>query len=136
MTMSRGTVNTRLKVLYLNARSIQNKVNEIVAQIKVGSFLEQFMVGPTGKQTVLDLVMCSEADLIRELNGKELLEGSDHNMIEFTLQFKRKKVELDVMVLQLNKGNYRSMREELTRIDWERSLAGKTVEQQWQEFLG
>eukprot|EP00061_Rhincodon_typus_P008567 g31288.t1 len=27
------------------------------------------------------------------------------------------------------------MRKELRRIDWKRSLAGKTVEQQWQEFL-
>jgi len=57
-------------------------------------------------------------------------------MIESGLQFEREKVEADVMVLQLNKGNYRGMREELVRIDWEQSRAGKTVKQQWQEFLG
>eukprot|EP00061_Rhincodon_typus_P007103 g28441.t1 len=57
-------------------------------------------------------------------------------MIEFTLQFEREKIESEVMVLQLNKGNYRGMREELDRIDREKSLAGKTVEQQWQELLG
>ena len=27
------------------------------------------------------------------------------------------------------------MKEELARVDWKGSLAGKTVEQQWQEFL-
>ena len=36
----------------------------------------------------------------------------------------------------MNKGNYKDMREELARVDWKGSLAGKTVEQQWQEFLG
>eukprot|EP00061_Rhincodon_typus_P016314 g44464.t1 len=30
----------------------------------------------------------------------------------------QKKIESEVMVLQLNKGNYRGMREELGRIDW------------------
>eukprot|EP00061_Rhincodon_typus_P002086 g16573.t1 len=57
-------------------------------------------------------------------------------MIEFTLQFEREKIGSEVMVLQLNKGDYRGMREELGRINWERSPAGKTVEQQWQEILG
>ena len=68
--------------------------------------------------------------------GNEPLESSDHNMIEFTLQFEREKLESDVMVLQLNKGNYKDMREELARVDWKGNLAGKTVEQQCQEFLG
>eukprot|EP00061_Rhincodon_typus_P002825 g18562.t1 len=57
-------------------------------------------------------------------------------MIEFTLQFEREKTESEVTVLQLNKGDYRGMKEELSRIDWKRSRAGKTVEQQWREFLG
>ena len=36
----------------------------------------------------------------------------------------------------MSKGNYMAMREGLARFDWKGSLAGKTVEQQWQEFLG
>jgi len=50
-------------------------------------------------------------------------------MIEFTLQFEREKLESDVTVLQLNRGNYKDMREELARVDWKGRLAGKTVEQ-------
>eukprot|EP00061_Rhincodon_typus_P004419 g22521.t1 len=100
------------------------------------SFLEQLVVESTREQAILDLLLCDEADLIREIKAKEPLGDSDHNMIELTLQFEREKIESEVTVLQLNKGNCRVMREELDRIDWERSLAGKTVEQQWQEFLG
>eukprot|EP00061_Rhincodon_typus_P004503 g22756.t1 len=76
--------------------------------------------------------MCNEADL----NVKENLGGNDHIMTEFTLQSERAKLESDVMVLQLCKDNYKDMTEELARVDWKGSLAGKMVEQQWQEFLG
>ena len=37
-------------------------------------------------------------------------------MIEFTLQFEREKLESDVTILQLNKGNYEDLREELARV--------------------
>jgi len=91
-------------------------------------FLEQLVVEPTREQAILDLVLCNEADLIKELKVKEPLGSSDHNMIELGLQFERENVESDVMVLQLNKGDYRGMREEVIRIDWEQRLAGKTME--------
>ena len=93
------------------------------------------MTEPTREQAILDLVMCNEADLFRELKVKEPLGSSDHNMIEFILQFEREKLESDVTVLQVNKSNYKDMREELARVDWKGSLAGKTVKQQWQKFL-
>eukprot|EP00061_Rhincodon_typus_P006179 g26539.t1 len=57
-------------------------------------------------------------------------------MIEFTLQFEREKLESDVTVSQLSKGNYKDMREELARVDWKGSLTEKTVQQHWREFLG
>eukprot|EP00061_Rhincodon_typus_P004952 g23807.t1 len=65
--------------------------------------LEQLVEDPTREQGILDLVMYNEADLIRELKVKERLGGSDHNIIEFTLQFEREKLESDVTVLQLTK---------------------------------
>eukprot|EP00061_Rhincodon_typus_P007139 g28506.t1 len=79
--------------------------------------------------------MCSEEDLIRELKVKESLGASEHNMIEFTQQFEWEMLESDVTVLQFSKGDYKDMREELGRADWKWFLAGKVVEQQWQEYL-
>eukprot|EP00061_Rhincodon_typus_P010168 g34249.t1 len=100
------------------------------------SLLEHIVVELTRKRVIPGLVMCNETDLIRELKVKEPLGGNDHHMIEFTLQFGREKLESDVTVLHLSKGNYRDMREELARVVWKGSLAGMMVEQQWQEFLG
>ncbi|XP_078410452.1 uncharacterized protein LOC144687812 [Cetorhinus maximus] len=133
VTVMMGDFN--IQVEWENQFGSGSQEKEFVECLQDG-FMEQLVVEPNREQAILDLVMCNEADLIRELKVKEPLGGSDHSMIEFTLQFERKKLESDVMVLQLNKGNYRGMREELARIDWEMSLAGKTVEQQWQEFLG
>ena len=41
-------------------------------------FFEQLVTEPTREQAILDLVMCNEADLIRELKVKEPLGSSDH----------------------------------------------------------
>ena len=56
------------------------------------------------------------------------------NMICFNLQFESKKGKSEVSVLQLNKGNYGAMKEELANVDWKDNPAGKTMEQQ--VFLG
>lgn len=54
-------------------------------------FLEQIVARPTREKATLDLAFCNKPDLIREL--KEPQEGSDHNMIKFSLQFKREKIK-------------------------------------------
>ena len=67
------------------------------------------------EQAILDLVMCNEADLIRVLKVKEPFGSSDHNMIEFTMQFEREMLESDATVFPLNKGKYKDMREEMPK---------------------
>eukprot|EP00061_Rhincodon_typus_P014823 g42135.t1 len=119
--MTRRTATTGLWVLYLNACSKRNQVNKLVAQIEVGTYdvaarglglgyaiyqkdrqmdrgggIALLLVAePTTEQAILDLVVCNEA--------KEPLRGSDHNMIEFALEFEREKMESDVTVFQLSK---------------------------------
>lgn len=80
-------------------------------------------------------MLFNKPDLILELEAKEPLGRSDHNMIRFNLQIEREKVKLDVLVVQLSKGDYRGMMEELAKIDWKGALVGIKVEQQWREFL-
>ncbi|XP_055500270.1 uncharacterized protein LOC129702543 [Leucoraja erinacea] len=95
-------------------------------------FLEQLVLEPTREKAILDL--CNEPDLIKELEVKEPLGGSDHSMVRFNLHLEREKGRSEVSVLELNKGDY--IREELAKDDWKDTLAGMTVEQQWQVFRG
>ena len=99
-------------------------------------FLEELVCEPTRNKAILDLVLCNEKELISDLEVKEPLGGSDHNMISFYLQFERDKGRSEVSVLQLNKGDYGAMREELAKVKWMDVLAEKTMDQQWQIFLG
>ncbi|XP_059845547.1 uncharacterized protein LOC132404945 [Hypanus sabinus] len=124
-----------MQVDWENQNGTGPQEREFVECIRDG-FLEQLVLEPTREKAILDLVLCNELDLIRDLEVKEPLGGSDHNMICFNLQFEKEKGKLDVSVLQLNKGNYGAMREELVKVQWSNTLAGKTVEQKWQVFLG
>ncbi|GCC32774.1 hypothetical protein chiPu_0011238 [Chiloscyllium punctatum] len=102
---------------WVNNVASGSKEKEFMECLQDG-FLEQILMEPTGEQAILDLVLCNEPDFIKDLKVREYLGGNDHNMAEFSLQFEREKAKLDVMVLQLNKGNYTGIREELTKIDW------------------
>ena len=99
-------------------------------------FFEQLVLEPSREKAILDFVLCNEPDLIKDLEVNEPLGGSDHNMVRFNLQLERDKGRSEVSVLQLNKGDYGAMREELAKVDWKDTLAGMTVEQKWQVFLG
>ncbi|XP_059806825.1 uncharacterized protein LOC132381440 [Hypanus sabinus] len=124
-----------MQVDWENQNGTGPREREFVECLRDG-FLEQLVLEPTREKAILDLVLCNELDLIRDLEVKEPLGDSDHNMICFNLQFEKEKGKSDVSVLQLNKGNYGAMREELAKVQWNNTLAGKTVEQQWQVFLG
>lgn len=50
----------------------------------------------------MDLLLCNELDLIRELKVKEPLGGSDHKMKEFDPQFEWEKLKLDELVTKVS----------------------------------
>ena len=55
-------------------------------------------------------------------------------MVEFKIQMEREKVKSNTSVLCLNKGDYKGMKEELAKIDWEQKLYSGTIEKQWKTF--
>ncbi|XP_067913020.1 alpha-protein kinase 2 [Heterodontus francisci] len=63
--------------------------------------------------------MCNETGLINDLRVKDLLGKSDHNMIEFHIQFEDEKLGSETSALILNKGNYKDMKMELATVDWQ-----------------
>eukprot|EP00061_Rhincodon_typus_P012354 g38034.t1 len=71
-------------------------------------------------------------NLLHSGKGPVVFLGSgDHNMIDFSLQFDKEKLALNEKVSKIN---FKDMREELARVDYEVGRAG-AVEQQWQMFL-
>ena len=78
----------------------------------------------------MHLVTGNEAGLTND-RVKDPLGSSDHNMIEFNIQFETEKLGSETTVFNLNKGNYNEMRIKLAKADWVDRSAGKTVRNQW-----
>ncbi|XP_059841906.1 uncharacterized protein LOC132402876 [Hypanus sabinus] len=66
-----------------------------------------------------------------KVHGDILILRNTYYNMDYNLQFEKEKRKSHVSVLQLNKGNYGAMREELAKVQW-----NNTVEQKWQVFLG
>ncbi|XP_072885546.1 uncharacterized protein [Hemitrygon akajei] len=123
-----------MQVDWENQVGTGSQEREFVECLRDG-FLEQLVVEPNRGWAVLDWVLCNEPEVIREMEVKEPLGGSDDNMIELTVKFEKEKPKSDVSVFQWSKGNYSGMREELAKVDWKGTLAGRMAEQQWLEFM-
>lgn len=108
---------------------------EFIESIRDG-FLEQYVTEPTRGEAILDLVLCNEAGLIKNVIVRDSLGTSDHNMVEFHIQIEGEQVETQARVLSLNKGDYEGMRTELIKVDWDSRLKNKTVHEQWCTFKG
>lgn len=59
------------------------------------------MVEPKRERANLDLLY-DKLEMIRGLNVKQLLGGSEHIMIKFNQQFEKKKMKYDVLALLLS----------------------------------
>ncbi|XP_059827241.1 uncharacterized protein LOC132394851 [Hypanus sabinus] len=119
-----------MQVNWENQAGAEPQDRELVECLQ-DAFLEQLVWEPTRDKAILDLVLCNDQDLISDLEVKEPLGGSDHNIISFYPQFEKDKGRSEVSVLQLNRGDYGAMREELAKVNWMDIPAEKTVEQQW-----
>ena len=102
-------------------------------------FYEQLVNEPTrhreGEQpNVLDWVLTNCSELIDNLEiGAPLGEKGDHNSIRFDItlpQFSRYIPEK----LNLYKGDYISMSDSLSQVNWEDELADKTCNHAWESF--
>ena len=82
------------------------------------------------------MVSCNLLRLINDLRVKAPLDMNDHNMIEFYIQFERKKSGSKTCILNLIKGNYVDMKAELAVVNWDTRLEGRSTAKQWQTFKG
>lgn len=89
---------------------------EIVEYIRV--CLKHSVIEPIDEEAVLDLVTRNEKTLIRGLVVKDLLESSDHDVLEFHIQLEGEHYSAIGPFFHLNKDNYNDMMEELSKVDW------------------
>ena len=83
---------------------------------------------------MLDLVLSSEEESIRDIKIGGSLGCSDHALVEFVILKNAGLAKSTVTTLCFRKGNFRLLKELLSGIPWETVLKGMGTEQSWQLF--
>ena len=98
-------------------RNNNNKCYTFLECIRDG-FLDQYVKESTRKQAILDWVLCNERGFISNLEVRDPLGKSDHNMVKCFIKMENETVKSETRVLKLRKANFDGMRRALARISW------------------
>ena len=98
------------------------------------NFLTQHVDKPTREENILDLILTTEPNMVEELQVRENLGTSDHNIILWRLVCEVKVKGNDCQIYDYNKGDYDGLREYLSQLQWNKLLENKKVEEMWEIF--
>ncbi len=101
------------------------------------SFLTQVVTQPTTGSNIVDLVLVSDPDLVRNCEVGDRLGGSDHNIIRFNVCVQHKLDNNPALTPDYRKANFNLARELLPPAAWEyidSNLNVNTVEDMWTVF--
>jgi len=82
------------------------------------SFLTQHVTEPTREDSILDLVITDEPDMIDEVKVLGHFSSSDHNALYWTTNVAVKKVSTNRLIRDFNKADIASMKKELRSLNW------------------
>jgi len=80
---------------------------------------------------MLGLVFTTEPDLIEDMEISATVTGSDHNLLNFKIIWKREKIINQNYGYNYQKGNYVKIRKILSNLCWEEKVKDKTVNEMW-----
>ena len=89
------------------------------------NFYIQKVTQPTRGDNILDLVMCSDDDLISTVEVGDRFSTSDHNIIRFEINTKLCKNINEEMIPDYKKTNFQTLRNEMANVNWDSTMAKK-----------
>ncbi len=101
------------------------------------SFLTQGITQPTRGNNILDLVLVSDHDLIRDCEVGEKLSGCHHHIIHFNVSVQHKLIENPTLIPDYRKTNFNLARELLPPAAWDNingDIDVSTIEDTWTVF--
>ena len=93
------------------------------------SFLTQHVVESTRGESVIDIVLSSQNELVYNVKIHEPLGNSDHNQIHFDIKIKSESKK--TYRKNFLKGKYKDMRKYLAKLDWNNMQRNKTAIECW-----
>ena len=99
------------------------------------NFLHQLVTRATRGDNILDLVLTTDGDMIKELDVDEPFGTSDHNIIRFKLVTETENsVTFDKPTFEYFNADYDKIRQNLHNINWDRIIDNDSVEETWCKF--
>ena len=89
------------------------------------------MLDPTRGENVLDIILSLQQEFVDNVRTGEPLGGSDHNQVLFTINVKSERNSKIQYRRNFHRGQYRDMRNYLTKIDWDNTPENKSVMDYW-----
>ncbi len=83
------------------------------------TLMTQMITKPTRKSNILDLVLVSDPDLLREGRVGKKLNGCDHHLTRFSLRTDQEHLENATKIPNYRKANFSLARELLLQSTWE-----------------
>ena len=97
------------------------------------NFFTQHVDVSTRGNSLLDLILSNEPDLVTDVNCLENLGTSDHNVLICSVHMQGESITDNKMAYDYNKADFKGLKYELQKADWELMLQGG-VEDCWKAF--
>ena len=106
----------------------KGRVDEDFQVLFQDCFLTQFVDKPTRGSAVLDLLLSNDPNMVEEVEVREHLGSSDHNIVCAKILLRVRVQDSKVRLLDFRKANFEGMRREWGDGDWETgNLQGPNV---------
>lgn len=97
-------------------------------------FYSQKVDKPTRGNNFLDLVICSDEDLIGKLEVGDKFSTSDHHIIRFEINTTLQRNANNDLIPDYKRANFANLRNEIKAINWDLMLENKNINEMWSTF--
>ena len=97
------------------------------------NFLTQHVMEATRNESVLDLVITNEPDIIQEIEMLGKFATSDHNLLHWSMNIMVNCEQKKQTMLDFKKANFQAIKSEHNATDWDLELHSDAIES-WEYF--
>ena len=98
------------------------------------NFLTQHVTVPTRNNSILDLIITDEQDMIHDILDLGALVNSDHNALQWRTHVRTETAERVRQVFDYARADVAGLKLELQALDWQHCFSKRSVDENWATF--
>lgn len=109
--------------------------SDLFMKVVNDAFLTQHVLVNTRRNSILDLILSSEPDMVEDLLVSSPIANSDHCVIYWKLIFETQIEKNSMKMFNYHKGDYGLICSDLDKVDWDNHFQDRGVEAMWNFFV-